>query len=165
MKITKIIDEKLEEYVLVAMMIFLVIIVAVQVFFRFVINFSFGWSEELARYLLIWIAWIAASYAVRENAHIRVEIVKDLFGDKIKKIIEVVVLLICFSFALFLAIEGTKYIFNVKATNQVSPSLGIDIWIVYLAVPVGGILMSFRFIQQIIFIFKPPVNAKHEDTT
>ncbi|MBD8005975.1 TRAP transporter small permease [Bacillus norwichensis] len=156
MKLKKILNEKLEEWVLVASMVFLVILVVGQVFARYVMNFSIGWSEELARYLLIWIAWIAASYAVTQSAHIRVEIIKDRFSRRIKQMIELVVLIIWFGFAAFLAIEGTNFILQVQATNQVSPSLGVDMWIVYLAVPVGGVLMGIRLIQQAILIFKDP---------
>lgn len=156
MKLKKILNEKLEEWVLVASMVFLVILVVGQVFARYVMNFSIGWSEELARYLLIWIAWIAASYAVTQSAHIRVEIIKDRFSRRIKQMIELVVLIIWFGFAAFLAIEGINFILQVQATNQVSPSLGVDMWIVYLAVPVGGVLMGIRLIQQAILIFKDP---------
>ncbi|GIN19563.1 MAG TPA: TRAP transporter small permease [Bacillus bacterium] len=156
MKLNKILNEKLEEWILVASMIVLVILVVGQVFARYVLNFSIGWSEELARYLLIWIAWIAASYAVTKNAHIRVEIIKDRFSARIKQIIELIVLIIWFGFAAFLAFEGTNFVLQVQTTNQVSPSLGADMWIVYLAVPVGGVLMGIRLIQQAIRIFKDP---------
>ncbi|MFD1706169.1 TRAP transporter small permease [Siminovitchia sediminis] len=156
MKLKQILNEKLEEWILVASTILLVVLVVGQVFARFVMNFSFGWSEELARYLLIWIAWIAASYAVTKNAHIRVEILKDRFSKRIKQILELIVLIIWFGFAAFLAIEGTNFVLQVQATNQVSPSLGAEMWIVYLAVPVGGVLMGIRLIQQAILIFKDP---------
>lgn len=159
MKIKTTLNEKLEEYILVVSLIVLVTLVVMQVFFRFVINFSIGWSEELARYLLIWIAWIAASYAVQKNAHIRVEMLKDLFKNKTKQIIELIVLLISFGFAVFLAVEGTKFVLTIRTTQQVSPSLGVDMWIVYLAVPIGGTLMGIRLIQQIIYIFRKPTES------
>lgn len=157
MRLKTILNEKLEEFILVISFIILVTLVVLQVFFRFVINLSIGWSEELARYLLIWIAWIAASYAVHKSAHIRVEVVKDLFKSTAKKIIELIVLLISFGFAVFLAVEGTRFVLAIKLTQQVSPSLEVDMWIIYLAVPIGGILMGFRFIQQMIYIFKKQV--------
>ena len=156
MKLKKVLNEKLEEWVLVASMIVLVILVVAQVIARYVVNYSIGWSEELARYLLIWIAWIAASYAVTQHAHIRVEILKDRFPLRIKQIIEMIVLIIWFGMAAFLAIEGTRFVLLVKNTNQISPSLGVGMWIVYLAVPVGGTLMCIRLIQQAILIFKKP---------
>lgn len=155
MRVLQILNHKLEEYILVVSVSLLVIIVVLQVFFRFVINMSFGWSEELARYLLIWIAWIAASFAVQRNAHIRVEIVKNMFGDSIKKVIELIVLVISLAFATILAVEGTKFMLLVKGTHQVSPSLGLGMWIVYLGVPVGATLMAIRFMQELIKIVKP----------
>lgn len=156
MKAKTFINDKLEEWVLVGSMIVLVILVVAQVFFRYVVDYSIGWSEELARYLLIWIAWIAASYAVQQKAHIRVEILKNRCSLRVKQFIELVVLMIWFGMAAFLAVEGTNFVLNIKATHQVSPSLGVGMWIVYLAVPVGGTLMSIRLIQQAILIFKQP---------
>lgn len=165
MKMRKNINDKFEEYILVFLFSILVLTVVLQIFFRFVINISFGWSEELARYLLIWIAWIAASYAVHKSAHIRVEIAKDLLKNKLKKVVEVVVLLVCLGFAVFLAVEGTQFVLAIKMTQQVTPSLGIKMWLVYLAVPVGGTLMGVRFIQQILYIFKNPESEIEIKTT
>lgn len=163
MRIISVLNRKLEEYLLVATIIVLVALVSLQVFFRFVVNFSFGWSEELARYLLIWVAWISASYAVQHNAHIRVEILKDRFSGVVKKSIEVLVLVISLGFSIFLAVEGTKFISLIKITSQGSPSLGIPMWIVYLAVPIGGTLMAIRFIQQIYYIFKQTPNDVQQE--
>lgn len=163
MSIISVLNNKLEEYLLVASTIVLVILVSMQVFFRFVVNFSFGWSEELARYLLIWIAWFSASYAAQQNAHIRVEVIKDRFSGVFKKVIELVVILISFGFSIFLAVEGTKFIMLIKTTGQGSPSLDIPMWAVYLAVPIGGTLMAFRFLQQIYYLYKAPTDEVEKE--
>src|SRR5699024_4341362 len=139
--------------------------VVLQIFCRTVINISCAWSEELARYLLSGIAWIAASYAVQTSAHIRVGIAKDSLTNKLKKVVEVVVLLVCLGFAVFLAVEGTQFVLAIKMTQQVTPSLGVKMWLVYLAVPVGGTLMGVRFIQQILYIFKKTEPDNEVETT
>ncbi|UGB32227.1 TRAP transporter small permease [Metabacillus sp. B2-18] len=154
MNIKKLINEKIEEWLLVAAFLFMVTLVFVQVIFRYVINDSLGWSEELSRYILIWIAWISASYAVRKNEHIRIEFIKNLFKGIGKKVIEMLVLILWFLMALFLAIEGTQLAMQIKITNQVSPSMGVPMWMLYLATPVGGTLMCIRLIQQAFLIFK-----------
>lgn len=148
MDIKKILNEKLEEWILVASLLFIVALVIAQVVSRFVINFPMGWSVELSRYILIWIAWISVSYAIQKNAHIRVEIVKDKLSGDLRKTLELIVLLFWFVLALFLAIAGTKFILLIKQTGQVSPSLGISMWIVYLGVPIAGVLMCLRLFQQ-----------------
>ncbi|MEC5423270.1 TRAP transporter small permease [Virgibacillus sp. C22-A2] len=154
MNVKQFIDEKLEEWVLIISFILLTAIIFAQVIFRYVFSYSIGWSEELGRYILIWIAWISASYAVRRKQHIRIEMVKNKFSVKIQKWIEAVVLLLWFYFAMFLAIEGTKLVMNIQVTGQTSPSMGLPMWAVYIAIPLGGVLMSIRLVQQFYFLFK-----------
>lgn len=153
-------DEKIEEWLLVAALVFIVFIVCAQVIFRYVFNFSLSWSEEISRYVLIWIAWISASYAVRTKSHIRVEVIKNLFSSGVQKGIEVIVLVLWFLFALFLAVEGTSLVLRIESMGQVSPSNEIPMWIIYLAVPIGGTLMCLRVIQQAIFILFPNRNRE-----
>lgn len=160
-KFINIMDEKAEEWLLVAMFVAVIIVVCLQVFFRYVVHLSLGWSEELARYTLIWITWISTSYAVKKNSHIRVEVVKNLFASSIKKYIELIVLLLWFSLALFLSVEGTKLLLKIHTTGQVSPSTHTPMWFIYLAVPIGASLMSIRLIQSIYKLFKA-YNRKSE---
>ncbi|WP_428912101.1 TRAP transporter small permease [Niallia sp. Krafla_26] len=156
----KIRDAKIEEWILVASLLLIVTLVFLQVISRYVISYSFGWSEELSRYILIWIAWIGAAYTVRTQKHIRVELVKNIVNETGKKVIELITLLIWFLFALFLVLNGTELISNLFATGQTSPSNEIPMWIVYLAVPIGGSLMALRLIQQAIYIFKPNADER-----
>ncbi|GAA0433751.1 hypothetical protein GCM10008983_07910 [Lentibacillus halophilus] len=154
MNFKKIIDEKLEEWVIASGFIFIVLLVFAQVVFRYVFNSSLGWSAELSRYVLIWLAWISVSLAIRKNAHIRVEVVKKLFSDRFKLIIEFIVLVLWVTFSVFLAYLGFQFVKQVQLTGQTSPSIGIPMWIVYLVVPISGALMIMRLIQQFYFVFK-----------
>ncbi|MFK2826449.1 TRAP transporter small permease [Bacillus sp. B190/17] len=151
-------DAKIEEWLLVASLLLIVALVFAQVIFRYLISSSLGWSEELSRYILIWIAWIGAAYAVRAQKHIRVELLKNIVNESGKKVIECIALLLWFLFALFLVINGTQLILSIHETGQISPSNGIPMWIVYLAVPIGGGLMTLRLIQEMIYILKPGLN-------
>jgi len=155
MNLKKLVNEQIEEWLLVAALLFMVTLVFIQVVLRYVFNDSIGWSSELARYILIWIAWISASYAVRKNAHIRIEFIKNILGDVGKKVVEIIVLILWFLMALFLVVQGTELAMKINITNQLSPSIGVPMWILYLATPVGGALMCIRLIQQAILILKP----------
>lgn len=153
MDIKKILDKKLEEWFLVSAFITLIILVFSQVLFRYVINYSIVWTEELARYILIWIAWISASYAIREKQHIRIETIKKLLPVKGRIVVEVIVLVLWSVFSTFLAVEGMKIVLNIQAGGQGSPIMGIPMWIIYLVLPITGILMVIRILQQFFFVF------------
>jgi C4-dicarboxylate transporter DctQ subunit len=154
MKILTVINEKIEEWMLTILLSFIVILVLAQVISRNLFSFPMGWSVELSRYIFVWIAWISASYAVKKKTHIRVELFKNKLNNTSRKVLELIVLLLWLAFSLFLAIAGTQFVISIGSTSQSSPSLEVPMWIVYLAVPIAGLLMSYRVVQQGILIFK-----------
>ena len=161
MSVKYIFDKKLEEVFLVVSLLIMVILMFTQSISRYALGSSFSWGSELAQYLHVWQIWIGASLAVRMQAHIKVDVFINLFPKNIKKYINLLGLIAWFIFALFLAYEGTKYVIDVQASSQSSPSLKIGMWIPYLAIPLGGALMCVRLIQQIYFIFTDKLEEKN----
>lgn len=153
MNLKLLLDKRLEESVLVVTMAVMVLIMFVQSTSRYVTGTSFSWGSELAQYLHIWQIWIGASLAVRVQAHVRVDVFINLLPPKIRRYLNFLGLLCWFFFAGFLAYEGSKYVMEVLATGQTSPSLHVPMWIPYLAIPIGGSLMIIRLIQQLYFLF------------
>ncbi len=72
----------LAEYAVCALLAVMVVVVFLQVIFRFVIRSSLPWSEELARYLMVWIVFLGASIGVKRKSHIGVEAVVALLPDR-----------------------------------------------------------------------------------
>lgn len=89
---------KLEEYFLVYTMILMVIIVFVQVIFRYILNNSLSWSEELVRYIFIWQVWLGASLGMRINEHIRVDMFVKLLPNVPQKILGILTDLLVLAF-------------------------------------------------------------------
>lgn len=158
MDMKTILDKRIEEFVLVLTMLVMVFIVFFQAASRYVFGTSLSWGSELAQYLHVWQIWVGASLAIRVHAHISVDVFINLFPETVKKILRTIGLLFWFVFAGFLAFEGTKYVLNVLASGQTSPSLQVPMWIPYLAIPIGGLLMCIRLIQRFYFLV-----TDHED--
>ena len=74
MKILNAINDHLEEVFLVILMSLATIVVAAQVFTRFVTKSPLPWSEELARYMFLWLVWVGAAYATKERKHIKIDV-------------------------------------------------------------------------------------------
>lgn len=146
-------DIKLEEWLLIISFIFIILLVFLQVLSRYALNIPVGWTAELSRYLLIWITWISASYAIRKREHIRITMLVDRFSPKGKKITELFVTIVWAMFAFVMAIVGTEVVLILKDFGEQTSTLKMPMWIVYLIIPIGGILMILRLIQQAIFIF------------
>ena len=110
-----------------------------QVIFRYIFNSSLFWAEELIRYLFIWMFFLGAAEASRIGTHVGMDYVISKFGRGTKRVLHTLIdaiTLFLFSFIIYL---GTKLaIINM---DQVSPALEIPMGFIFLAIPVGTMLM------------------------
>ena len=148
----EIFSEKLDRAVLLSIVILsvpLVIIILYAVFMRYVINAAPTWSEEIARYLMVWMSLLATSAAMRRGQHIGLTFVVEKAGPRLRKILNLLAYALVLLFFSVLLVKGIDMTFFVS--QQRSPSVNIPMWIPYLSVPVAGFLM---LIQTLTLIFK-----------
>lgn len=121
------------------------VVVILGVFFRYVLNIPLTWSEELARYLMIWGASLAISIGVRENEHVGLTIVYDALKTKAaKKMLSTVVFVVVAAFLAFMTILGTGM--ALEAGKRFSAGLGISMFLPTLAVPLSMVLALVQLI-------------------
>ena len=137
----------MEEIILVTGIGVMIIVIFCQVVMRYMFNNSLAWSEELARYIFVWQVWLAVPYAVIKGRHIRLELLPDAVGPKMKFVLDMLFFFVSAGFFLFLSYESVSVVKGVIRMGQVTPVIQIPKWICYLSVPVGSILAVFRFIQ------------------
>lgn len=147
MKILRILNEKLEEYLMVAMVIVMTALIFIQVIMRYVFGNSLAWSEELARYLFLWSIWLGASYGIKTKGHVRLTVLTSKFSPKVQGAVDVIVNIIWFLFVIFLVVKGYELVIKIYASGQTSTALHLPMWIAYASVPVGCSLMAFRMLQ------------------
>jgi len=145
---------KIEENILVITMALIVALVFIQGASRFLIGTSISWGSELAIYLHILQVWIGASLAVRSGQHVKIEVFVNLFSRNVQFYLKLLALIVWFAFALFLAVAGSIFVYEIFESAQKTPTMRILLGIPYLAVPLGGTLMTFRLCEQIYFLFK-----------
>jgi C4-dicarboxylate transporter DctQ subunit len=135
---------KTEEWILIVLMAAISIVVFIQVVFRVAGN-SLSWSEELARYLTIWITFIGASYGFRFGTHIGVEAFKHWLPFRVERCVDLLSNLIVAFLSVLMMKFSLDIILNVHMKfHQVSPAMRMPIWIAYLALPVGYLFMLLR---------------------
>ncbi|MGN8644919.1 TRAP transporter small permease [Gracilibacillus sp. HCP3S3_G5_1] len=144
----------IEESFAVVSMIIASILIFVQVILRYLFNFSLIWSEEAARFLIIWLVLIGSSIAVREKGHATVDALVAFLPPAGKKFFSIFANLAGIIFCLILIWAGSKMVSSVVELGNVTPALGIPMAIPYLSVPVGGGLMLFRFLQMLVIDVK-----------
>lgn len=163
MNLLKWLDDHLEGTLLVVLLSVTSILVFLQVIMRFVFQNSLTWSEELARYLFIWMIYIGVSYGIKKRSHLTVDVLDALLeprGRYISNIIVDVVLI------LFMGLM-TYYGFNiVLRAARLSAALSIPMRYVYLAPVTGFSLSLIRLIQNIrqnVRNFHDPDAARTEE--
>ena len=147
--------DNIEEYILLVLFPLMVIVVFVATCVRYLTVMSLPWAEEVARYSMVWIAYIGASLGIKRNAHLGVEAVLLLLPQGTRKYFDYLRYLIIILFNVLIAYYTFQIIQSQISTEQVSPSLRIPIWFAYGAVPVGAVLMAWRCIQMIGQVGKP----------
>ena len=85
------IAEKLTGYVLYILVGFMVVVVFLQVIFRFILHASLPWSEEASRYIMIWISLLGASVGLRHKAHIGVEALFNYLGTAKRRLFSLLI--------------------------------------------------------------------------
>jgi TRAP-type C4-dicarboxylate transport system permease small subunit len=138
-----------EEYFVVWTLAGMTILVFAQVVMRYVFSYSLSWSEELSRYIFLWLSWVGASYAVKEGSHFRVEMFANLIKGKHRRRYEIGILIVWFMFCFFLTLVGTQLVLFLVRTWQVSAAMRIPMAVPYASVPVSSLLMCVRLIIEI----------------
>lgn len=151
MRVLKWLDDHLEEGIIAFLMSITSIIVFLQVIMRFVFRNSLTWSEELARYLFIWMIYIGVSYGVKERSHLAVDALDSLFGKKGRLITNMIVDFCLLAFMLVMTYFGFDIVFR---ATRISAALGVPMKYVYLAPVVGFGLSIIRIIQRDIIDYK-----------
>lgn len=149
MKVLKFIDEQLEKWFLIVSLIVMVLVTFMQIVLRW-FNAATVWAEEFSRYVMLYQVWVGASYAVHEDAHIRITaLIGKLSGGR-RRGMDLVVLTLWLLFALWLTVEGCVLVGKIAAMGQVSSAMRIPMTIPYASVPIGGVLMTIRLVQKIV---------------
>jgi len=106
-----------------------------------------SWAQELCIYMFVWMAKFGAAYGVRTGIHVGVDVLINNLPPKFRFTFVLFGLLAGAFFTATIGTFGVRFVWTLAHTDQTSPDLEVPIWIVYLAIPCGSYLMSFRFLQ------------------
>ena len=133
------------EYLLFGLGLTMTVVVAVQVFCRYVLNQSLFWSEELARYLLVWLSFLGASVAYRRQAHPGIDVLYAKLPAAWQRITAATVHLASLSLFAVMIFFGCRFAYFVRL--QISPALYLPKWIVFSIIPISGCILMVHGIN------------------
>jgi C4-dicarboxylate transporter, DctQ subunit len=113
----------------------------------YLVQLHVSWAQELCIFMFVWMAKFGAAYGVRTGIHVGVDVIARRLSGAPRKVLILFGLLAGALFTGTVAALGANFVWHIAQTDQVSSDLEIPMWWVYLCVPLGSLLMSFRFLQ------------------
>lgn len=138
------------EWLIVTVFALLVVNVLWGVVSRYVLGDQARWSEELARLLMVWLAFLGAVLALVQKEHLGVDILVQKLHPDAQRIAVLCVQLVVLLFALVvLSYGGLQLTAQRWQAGQTLPALGISKAWFYLAIPISGVLMTLASLEGI----------------
>lgn len=144
------IDRNAERWALLVFYVVLVMTMAIEVLRRELFSYSSIWGEEIVRYSFIYLAWIGAAAAVRERAHIRIDVVMHYLGPRAKALLYIFGDLVMFGVALIALYWSFETVLVSSKFGSVSHGLRVSMVWFLMAVPLGFSLMILRLFQSFL---------------
>ena len=147
MNLLRKIDKDAERWLLLTFYVMLVITMAIEVLRREIFAYSSIWGEEIVRYSFIYLAWIGAAAAVKERAHIRIDVVMHYLSPRAKALLYIFGDLVMFVVAIIALYWSIETVLVSAKFGSVTDGLRISkVWFL-MAVPAGFGLMVWRLLQ------------------
>ncbi len=127
---------------LVIILSVMALVVFLQVIFRYVLNLPLFWTEEFARYCLVWASLLGAAVAMKRGQHLAVTFCMDRLPPGARQVFSVVARLSVILILAVILLGGTQLVLVTR--TQISPALRVPMSLPYLAVPVGAAIMLFH---------------------
>jgi len=139
------------EKILALLMALLVLDVIWQVVTRFLLNNPSSFTDELARYLLIWLGLLGAALVSGHKMHLAIDLLSDRIRPQFQKylaiFIDLVVLISALSIMVF---GGSKLVYTIWSLGQTSTALQVPLSVVYTIIPFSGLLITYFSIEDIL---------------
>lgn len=127
---------KIFDGITMAVFVAMILVVVLQIIFRFILRISVPWTEELSRLLFIYIGFFGTAIAVREKELIVIDLLLQRVPKKVQKVLNVGIYILSFAFFMILLVGGIGVFIKVKDTYFATMNFVSNGWI-YIALIVG----------------------------
>ncbi len=134
----------LEKQILVWTIIGLAIVGFIQVFFRYLLNYSFTWYEELSRYLGVFVTFLGSGLGVKYGLHFSMDAVSKRLSLPYKNWLDTFSNLVCTVFFLIVTYYSWKVTYKAYGFGTTSAAVEMPMWLAYLPIPLFSLVMALR---------------------
>jgi TRAP-type C4-dicarboxylate transport system permease small subunit len=147
--------DRIEKVVSNSIFAFVLVIMVWQVVARVFFRIPNAWSEELTRYMFFGFVFFATSYAINQEAHIKMDGLLRIYPAKMRIFVALLGYAILFAYCIFVAYSSGLFTYSAFKMGQKAPSLqGVSMWVFYITMPVAHVFMMIRIIQVMIRIVR-----------
>ena len=154
--------KRMLEIVVFLLFALMTVLTFAQVFTRFLLNISLSWSEELSRFILVWLIFTASILTYGEKLHIVVDVLIVKLTGMTSHVVQLINRVLVLLFCIFVTLGAVEFL--PMTAIQRSPACGIYMSYIYGAIPVSMIFMGLITIKEILKIIGE-MGKKKEDTT
>lgn len=130
----------------------MILALLLQIIFRYVLNSPLTWSEELARYLYVWVTFMGAGYCVYKHLHIELTMVFELLPPTLQKVLQVLINLFVAACYSYIIPAGFQF---AMAQNRIpSVTLPIKMSALWMAIPIGSSLLVISLLIETCYFIK-----------
>ena len=133
------------EVALCGILVAMVVVTFSQVVSRYLLHYSLSWSEELARFLLMWLAMLSAAYGFKTRSHFALTFIVDRFGAGARRLTGLLVTLTMVAFLVVFTVKAEELTQSV--TGRIGPGTQLSFAIPYSSTVVGGLLMLYYVLR------------------
>lgn len=141
-------SEQIENVVMSVGLLSISGIVFANVVARYFFQTAFAWSEELARYIVVWVTFFGISSCARYNTHVSVDLLPNLLKGTAKMLHQMVICLISICLSVYMTYISIGFTVMQFKGGNTSIAIAIPIWLIYLSTNIGFGLMSYVYLRK-----------------
>lgn len=129
-------------------------LIMVNIFLRYFVGKPQSWIDEFSVYFVVWGILLGLGVALRNDHHIKVDMLYNLLPLKIKRVVSLFAHSLGLSFCFLFTFYGLKLVNSYIVSGQKSTDSQFPLWIITIVLPLSGIMFAVRFVDKIYQMFK-----------
>jgi C4-dicarboxylate transporter, DctQ subunit len=143
----RIVINRLEEWLMAALLAFMTVLTFVQVVLRYLFNSGWVWSLEATTYAFAALVLVGMSYGVRTGTHIAVDLLTRQLPTVVRRYVDLIAILACVAYALLMLYGSTMFVDRLMTLGNLARDIPAPKWLLTATMPLGFGLLTFRFLE------------------
>lgn len=150
---------QLEEGLMAFFLAVMTLLTALQVLLRYAFNTGLIWSLEATTYCFAWLVLVGMSYGVRTRSHIAADVIVNRLSTEKRRTVGLVAISVCLAYALLMLYGGFEFVRRLYGLGNLARDLPVARWLLTSTLPVGFALLTFRFLELGLKIWRAEVSG------